>query len=225
MSTTEGVMALPQVVSKQEWHAARAALLAREKDLTHALDALAAERRRLPMAALDADRYRFTAQDGSETGLAGLFAGHRQLIIYHFMLQPGQDWLCGGCCTFTDNLAAGQWHLNARDTRLILVAPAPQEQIRPVVQRFGWTVPFYSAAGTAFNEDLGVDYFGISVLLRDGDDVFRTYFTTDRGVDRLRMDFNLLDLTPYGRQEEWEDSPEGWPQSPTMSWLRLHDEY
>jgi predicted dithiol-disulfide oxidoreductase (DUF899 family) len=72
---------------------------------------------------------------------------------------------------------------------------------------------------------MGLTAFGLSVLLRDGDQVFRSYFTTARGVDRLRMDFNLLDLTPLGRQEAWEDSPEGWPQDPTMSWIRLHDEY
>lgn len=88
----------------------------------------------------------------------------------------------------------------------------------------GWTVPWYSCYGTSFNDDLGVEYFGISVLLRDGDEVFRSYFTTARGVDRLRLDMNLLDLTPYGRQEEWEDSPAGWPQDPTMSWLKPRGE-
>ncbi|HEY2078784.1 MAG TPA: DUF899 domain-containing protein [Streptosporangiaceae bacterium] len=215
----------PAVVSAEEWQAARDALLVKEKEYTRALDALAAERRLLPMVALDAAKYQFTAPDGGRVGLTGLFDGHRQLIIYHFMLEPGQDWLCPGCCTFTDNLAAGQWHLNARDTRLIVMARAPQSQIEPLRHRFGWTVPFYSSYGSQFNDDMGLIYFGLSALLRDGDDVFRTYFTTARGVDRLRMDFNLLDLTPYGRQEEWEDSPEGWPQDPTMSWLRLRDEY
>jgi predicted dithiol-disulfide oxidoreductase (DUF899 family) len=146
-------------------------------------------------------------------------------VIYHFMLEPGQDWMCGGCCSFTDNLAQDQWHLNARDTRLILVARAPLAEIERVRQRFGWRLPFYSSYGSEFNDDMGLTAFGLSVLLRDGDEVFRTYFTTARGVDRLRTDFNLLDLTPYGRQEAWEDSPAGWPQDPTMSWIRLHDEY
>ena len=114
----------PQVVSSQEWAAARAALLVKEKEHTRALDALAAERRRLPMVALDAGKYRFTAPDGTVAGLADLFEGHRQLIIYHFMLEPGQDWTCGGCASFTDNIA-DQSHLNARSTRLILVARAP----------------------------------------------------------------------------------------------------
>jgi predicted dithiol-disulfide oxidoreductase (DUF899 family) len=215
----------PTVVSASEWDAARAALLAREKELTRALDELAAQRRRLPMVELDPGRYEFTGPDGQRAGLTDLFDGHRQLVIYHFMLEPGQDWLCGSCCSFTDNLPAGQGHLNARDTRLIVMARAPQDDFEPVRQRFGWTVPFYSCFGTAFYDDLGLQYFGVSVLLRDGDQVFRTYFTTARGVDRLRLDFSLLDLTPYGRQEVWEDSPAGWPQSPTMAWLRLHDEY
>jgi len=221
-----GTVNRPQVVSEAEWHAARDALLAREKELTRALDALAAERRRLPMVRLDASKYTFVAPDGSGASLTDLFAGHRQLVIYHFMLEPGQDWVCGGCGTFTDNLdnQCGA-HLSARDTRLILMARAPQAEIEVLRQRFRWTVPWYSSHGTTFNDDMGLSAFGLSVLLRDGGEVFRTYFTTARGVDRLRLDFNLLDLTPLGRQESWETSPEGWPQDPTMSWLRLRDEY
>jgi predicted dithiol-disulfide oxidoreductase (DUF899 family) len=214
----------PQVVSAQEWQAARDALLVKEKEHTRALDALAAERRRMPMVRLDKD-YRFTAPDRTPVGLADLFQGRRQLVIYHFMLEPGQDWLCGGCASFTDNLA-DQSHLNARNTTLILMARAPQEEIDAIRQRMGWTVPWYSSHGSDFNDDLGLGGgFGLSVLLRDGEEFFRTYFTNGRGVDRLRLDFNLLDLTPYGRQEAWEDSPEGWPQDPTMSWLKVRDEY
>jgi predicted dithiol-disulfide oxidoreductase (DUF899 family) len=216
----------PQVVSEQEWQAARDALLVKEKEYTRALDALAAERRRLPMVQLDPGKYTFTAPDGSAASLAGLFDGHRQLVIYHVMLEPGQDWICGGCATFTDNLDnQSQPHLNARHTRLILMARAPQPEIEVPRKQFGWSVPWYSSHGTSFNDDMGLTAFGLGVLLRDGDEVFRSYFTTARGVDRLRLDFNLLDLTPYGRQEQWEDSPEGWPQDPTMSWLRLRDEY
>jgi predicted dithiol-disulfide oxidoreductase (DUF899 family) len=214
----------PQVVSAQEWQAARDALLVQEKEHTRALDALAAARRRMPMVRLDKD-YRFTAPDRTTVGLAGLFHGRRQLVVYHFMLEPGQDWLCGGCASFTDNIA-DQSHLNARDTTLILMARAPQEEIDPIRQRMGWTVPWYSSHGSDFNDDLGLGGgFGLSVLLRDGEEFFRTYFTNGRGVDRLRLDFNLLDLTPYGRQEKWEDSPTGWPQDPTMSWLKPRDEY
>src|SRR5579863_140488 len=139
-------MIRPTVVSADEWQAARAALLIKEKKLTRALDALAAERRRLPMVALDTGKYQFTAPDGSVTDLPGLFAGHRQLIMYHFMLEQGQDWLCPGCCTFTDNLAEhSQVHLTARDTRLILMARAPQQEIEALRDRMGWTVPFYSS--------------------------------------------------------------------------------
>ncbi|UJW31964.1 DUF899 domain-containing protein [Saccharothrix sp. AJ9571] len=214
----------PPVVTPEEWQVARDALLVKEKEHTRALDALAAERRRLPMVRLDPD-YRFTAPDGTETGLAGLFDGKRQLVVYHFMLQPGSDHVCSGCASFTDNLA-DQTHLNARDTRLILLSRAPQAEIEPVRQRMGWTVPWYSSHGSTFEDDLGLDGgFGLSVLLRDGDEYFRTYFTRGRGVDRLRLDFNLLDLTPYGRQETWEDSPAGWPQDQAMAWLRLRDEY
>jgi predicted dithiol-disulfide oxidoreductase (DUF899 family) len=219
-------MIRPEVVSAPEWQAARDTLLAKEKEYTRALDALAAERRRLPMVQLDAAKYTFTAPDGSPASLTDLFDGQNQLIIYHFMLEPGQDWICGSCSTLTDNLAEHtQAHLNARNARLILMARAPQSEIEVLRQRFGWPVPWYSSFGTTFNDDLGLENFGLSVLLRDGDEVFRTYFTTARGVDRLRLDFSLLDLTPFGRQEQWEDSPEGWPQDPTMSWLRLRDEY
>jgi predicted dithiol-disulfide oxidoreductase (DUF899 family) len=216
----------PAVVSAQQWQAARDALLVKEKELTRALDQLAAQRRRLPMTRLDKP-YRFVAPDGTELGLTDLFDGRRQLVIYHFMLEPGQQHLCGGCSTFTDNLAEhAQTHLGARDTRLILIARAPQEEIEPIRRRMRWTVPWYSSHGSDFNDDLELGGgFGLSVLLRDDDEVFRTYFTNGRGVDRLRLDFNLLDLTPYGRQETWEDSPAGWPQTPTMRWLRLHDEY
>jgi predicted dithiol-disulfide oxidoreductase (DUF899 family) len=216
-------MARPTVVSPQEWQAARDELLVKEKELTHALDALAAERRRLPMVRLGGDHV-FTAPDGAVVGLTDLFAGRRQLVVYHHMLEPGQDSLCEGCCSFTDNLA-DQTHLNARDTTLLLMSRAPQDEIARVRERMGWTVPWYSS-GQAFHDELGLGGgFGLSVFLRDGAEVFRSYFTSGRGVDRLRLDFNLLDLTPYGRQEEWEDSPEGWPRTPTMAWLRLRDEY
>ncbi|GAA3015144.1 DUF899 domain-containing protein [Actinokineospora diospyrosa] len=214
----------PEVVSADEWQAARDALLVKEKALTRAQDALAAERRRLPVVRIEKD-YRFTAPDGSTVDLAGLFDGYRQLVIYHFMLAAGNDHICGGCATFTDNIP-GQVHLNARDTRLILMSPAPRDEIDAVRDRFGWATPWYSCHGTTLTDDFGIGGgFALSVLLRDGDEVFRSYTTTARGVDRLRQDFSLLDLTPYGRQEEWEDSPEGWPQDPTMSWLRLKDEY
>ncbi|MFC0114284.1 DUF899 domain-containing protein [Kibdelosporangium aridum] len=215
----------PPVVSAAEWQAARDALLVKEKEITRATDALAAERRRLPMVQLSTD-YSFTAPDGSAASLVDLFDGKQQLVVYHFMLQPGSSHICDGCASFTDNLAQDQTHLNARDTRLALMSPAPQSQIAGVRSRFGWTLPWYSAYGNTFYDDLGLGGgFGLSVFLLDHGEVFRTYYTSGRGVDRLRTDHNLLDLTPYGRKEEWEDSPEGWPQEPTWTRLRLRDEY
>ena len=161
------------------------------------------------MVRLDTSKYQFTAPDGSPASLIDLFDGNRQLVIYHFMREPGEDWVCGGCVTLTDNLDNHcQPHLAARSTRMILMARAPQGEIDMLRRRFDWSLPWYSSYGTTFNDDLGLTSFGLSVLLQDRDEVFRTYFTTARGVDRLRLDFSLLDLTPYGRQEEWEDSPQ-----------------
>ncbi len=219
-------MSRPRIVSMTEWQRARDDLLVKEKAATRALDALAAERRRLPMTRVDAD-YVFEGRD-RKAGLLDLFDGRRQLVIYHFMLGPGDD-PCVGCASFTDNVP-NLAHLYARDTTFVLTSRAPLAEIETVRQRMGWTVPWFSSYGSAFNEDFGVtrdgsESFGLSVLLRDGDSVFRTYFTSARGVDRLRFDFNVLDLTPLGRQEDWEDSPAGWPQTPAYTWWRLHDEY
>lgn len=168
--------------------------------------------------------------DGSQgkASLLDLFDGRRQLIVYHFMFAPGED-PCTGCSSFTDNIGHLA-HLRARDTSLVLVSRAPQAEIQPYKRRMGWTVPWFSSYGSDFNYDFGVttrdgESFGLSVFLRDGETVYRTYFTTARGSDRLRIDFNLLDLTPFGRQEKWEDSPEGWPQTPPYVWWRKHDEY
>jgi predicted dithiol-disulfide oxidoreductase (DUF899 family) len=219
-------MSLPRIVSMTEWQRARDDLLVKEKAATRALDALAAERRRLPMVRVDAD-YVFEGRD-SKAGLLDLFDGRRQLVIYHFMLGPGED-PCVGCASLTDNVP-NLAHLHARDTMFVLTSRAPLAEIETVRQRMGWTVPWFSSYGSTFNEDFGVtrdgsESFGLSVLLRDGDSVFRTYFTSARGVDRLRFDFNVLDLTPLGRQEDWEDSPAGWAQTPPYTWWRLHDDY
>jgi predicted dithiol-disulfide oxidoreductase (DUF899 family) len=147
------------------------------------------------------------------------------------MLGPNSDPQkpCAGCSSFTDNIP-NLVHMRARDTSFALVARAPQSMIGEVKARMGWTEPWYSSHGSDFNVDMGLsvewdEMFGLSAFLRDGDSVYRTYFTTARGVDRLRVDFNLLDLTAFGRQEAWEDSPEGWPQEPTMRALRRNDEY
>lgn len=222
---------LPQVVSQAEWEAARAKLLAKEKEATRARDALAAERRRLPMVQIEKD-YVFEGPDG-KASLLDLFDGRRQLIIYHFMFAPGVDgWPsagCGGCSMFADNIGH-RAHLHARDTSLVLVSRAPLAEIGRYKKRMGWTVPWFSSSGSDFNVDLGVttqegETFGLSVFLRDGDTVYRTYFTSGRGVEALGSTWTFLDLTPLGRQEDWEESPAGWPQTPPYEWWRRHDEY
>ncbi|GAA0590079.1 DUF899 domain-containing protein [Kribbella sandramycini] len=212
---------LPEVVSAEEWQRGREALLVKEKALTRAFDELAAERRRLPMVRFG--EYAFEGVEGT-AGLGELFEGRRQLIVYQ-MMDLGSDGYCNGCSSFVDNIGHLA-HLNARDTTFVVVSDMPAEQLFGWRRRMGWTMPFYSSRGTTFAADCGFNSgFGLSVFLRDADHTYRTYSTQARGVDRLRPDFNLLDLTPLGRQEEWEDTPPGRPQTPTMAWLRHHDEY
>jgi predicted dithiol-disulfide oxidoreductase (DUF899 family) len=149
------------------------------------------------------------------------------------MFGPGASgWPDAGCdgCSFVVDQIGHLSHLHARDTSFALVAIAPFEKIRKYKQRMGWTVPWFSSAGSAFNRDFGRttdqgEMFGLSVFLRDGDQVFRTYFTSGRGVEALGSTWTFLDLTPYGRQETWEDSPKGWPQTPPYEWWRRHDDY
>ncbi len=212
-------MTLPEIVSPREWQAARDALLAKEKAAMRAQDAVNAERRRLPM--VEFGDYRFEGPDGT-VSLADLFDGRRQLIVYHFMLFAGDDHRCPGCSLLVDNIADPA-HLHARDTTLVLTAPAPRSEIEPFRERMGWSLPWYSAT-TEFAEDCGAGQgFGISVFLRDGERVFRTYFTTDRGGEFVVSTLRWLDLTPFGRQEAWEESGRG--DSGPGSWWRLHDEY
>jgi predicted dithiol-disulfide oxidoreductase (DUF899 family) len=222
---------LPPVVSPAEWQAALASLRPKEKEATRARDALAAERRRLPMVRIEKD-YVFEGPDG-EASLLDLFQGRRQLILYHFMFAPGVDgWPdagCDGCSMFVDQIGHLA-HLHARDTSFVLVSRAPLANIEAYRKRMGWTIPWFSSAGSDFNTDFGVttdlgETFGLSVFLRDGDDVYRTYFTDRRGVEALGSVWAFLDLTALGRQEDWEDSPAGYPQTPPYAWWRRHDEY
>jgi predicted dithiol-disulfide oxidoreductase (DUF899 family) len=220
-------MNLPTVVSAAEWQADRDRLLIKEKAATRALDELAAERRKLPMVRVDKS-YAFEGADGQLT-LLDLFEARRQLIVYHFMLAPGSDHVCEGCSLFTDNVGELA-HLHARDTSFTLVARAPFSELAPVKRRMGWSVPWVSSFGSDFNDDFGVtidgrETFGLSVFLRDGESVFRTYFTNGRGVEALGSVWTFLDLTPFGRQENWEQTPAGRPQSAPYEWWRLHDEY
>jgi predicted dithiol-disulfide oxidoreductase (DUF899 family) len=226
---------LPPVVSAEEWQAAHEELLAKEKEATRARDALAAERRRLPMVLIDKD-YVFQGPDG-EARLRDLFEGRRQLIVYHFMFGPNQDVGCDGCSMVVDQIGHLA-HLHARDTSFVLVSRAPLAKIEPYRRRMGWTIPWYSSFENDFNVDFGLspetpqpaeyqdgETFGLSVFLRDGDRVFRTYFTNRRGVEALGSVWTFLDLTPLGRQESWEDTPSGRPQTPPYEWWRRHDEY
>jgi predicted dithiol-disulfide oxidoreductase (DUF899 family) len=219
-----GAVALPPVVSEQEWQAARARLLMKEKAATHALDVLAAERRRLPMVQFASD-YVFVTPDGGAT-LLDLFEGRRQLVVYQFM-DNGPDEYCPGCTTYTDNTDAprGRENLHRRNTTYVTVSDMPLEQIEAYKESRGWTVPFYSSRGSTFSEDCGAGKgFGLSVFLRDGADVHRSYFTNGRGVDRLRLDMNLLDLTPLGRQEDWEDTPDSRPRREAQFDIRTVDD-
>ena len=228
-------MNLPPVVTESEWQAALDAHRAKEKEATRTRDALAAERRRLPMVRIDKD-YAFDGPKG-KASLLDLFEGRSQLLLYHFMFGPNQDAGCDGCSMVLDqipNLA----HLHARDTSFVAVSRAPLAKIEGYRQRMGWMVPWYSSYESDFNVDFGVgpetpqpdvyqdgEIFGLSAFLRDGDSVFRTYFTTQRGVEALGTVWTLLDVTPLGRQEDWEDSPAGYPQAKPYEWWRRHDEY
>ena len=216
-------MNLPPVVSREEWQRSHEALLVKEKEATRARDALAAERRRQPMTAFSAD-YEFEGPDGVVT-LADLFEGRRQLILYHFWFPP-EGTPCGGCTMFTDQIAELA-HINARDTTLVLVSRASQPEIERYKRRMGWQVPWYTVIGTAFQEACGTtEYFALDVFVRDDDGgIFLTYETRSRGVEALGSVWTFLDLTPLGRQEEWEDTPPGRPQEPPYQWWRPRDEY
>jgi predicted dithiol-disulfide oxidoreductase (DUF899 family) len=228
-------MNLPTVVTAEEWQVARDVLLVKEKEATRARDVLAAERRRLPRVRIDHD-YVFDRPAGKAT-LLDLFEGRGQLLLYHFMFGPNQEAGCDGCSMFVDQIGHLA-HLHARDTSFALVSRAPIEKLEAYRKRMGWTIPWYSSFESDFNVDFGVgpetpqegvyqdgESFGLSVFLRDGEDIYRTYFTTARGAEALGSVWTFLDLTPLGRQEEWEDSPEGYPQTKPYQWWRRHDEY
>ena len=218
----------PPIVSHDEWQAARDALLAREKAHTRAGDALAAERRRLPMTPVRGD-YALQGADGP-VPFVDLFEGRRQLVVYHFMFPPGTEEPCLGCTHVAENLPRLA-HLHVRDLSLALVSRAPVAELHAYRERMGWQVPWYSSGDSGFAEEVnlspyGADSFGLNVFLRLGEEVYRTYFTHGRGVEHLRALFTWLDLTPYGRRQEWEDSPDGWPQEETYAgWPGRFDEY
>jgi predicted dithiol-disulfide oxidoreductase (DUF899 family) len=227
-------MNLPPIVSKEKWEAAVEAFREKEKAATRARDALAAERRRLPRLAIEKD-YTFTGPRG-EVNFAGLFDGRRQLLLYHFMFGPNANAGCPGCSMFIDNVGHLE-HLHARDITFVAVSRAPIEKIEAYRKRMGWTIPWFSSFGTDFSYDFGLGYkepkvgedqdgemFALSALLHEGGKIYRTYVTNRRGLEGLNT-WTFLDLAPFGREEEWEDSPEGYPQTKPYQWWRRHDEY
>jgi predicted dithiol-disulfide oxidoreductase (DUF899 family) len=219
-------MNTPPVVSPQEWEAAREEMLVKEKELTRARDALAAERRRMPRMAVEKD-YRFDGPTGP-AGLLDMFEGRRQLIVYRFFYEPDvAGWPehgCGGCSFLADQVAHLA-HLNARDTTLAFASRAPQENIAQWKARMGWDIPWYTITDD-FDVDFGVgEWHGTNAFIREGDQIFRTYFINSRGDEAMGTTWAYLDMTALGRQEVWEDSPEGYPQTAPYQWWNLHDEY
>jgi predicted dithiol-disulfide oxidoreductase (DUF899 family) len=218
---------LPPIVSRSVWAKARAELLLREKELTRLKDSVSAARRRLPMVEVT-ESYTFDSEQGAVT-LLDLFDGRRQLIVQHFMF--GSDWEqgCDGCSMMAEHIGPLS-HLHAKDTSLVLISRAALPKLLAFRDRMGWQLPWVSSADTTFNEDFGATVDGdevqsVSVFLRDGDRVFHTWQTFRRGEEPFMVVFDLLDLTPYGRQETWEQSPDGWPQQPPYEWMRLADSY
>jgi predicted dithiol-disulfide oxidoreductase (DUF899 family) len=214
------------IVSAQEWTAAREKLLVKEKELTRARDALAAERRRMPWLAVEKD-YRFEGPNGPAS-LLDLFDGRHQLVVYRAFFEPGvAGWPENACvgCSFVADQVAHVAHLNARDTTLVFASRAPQADIQRLKTRKGWQMPWYTITDE-FDWDFGVgEWHGTNAFIRDGDRIFRTYFIDSRGDEALGTTWSYLDMTALGRQEQWEDSPEGYPQTAPYTWWNWHDAY
>src|SRR5262245_36765065 len=221
-------MKTQQIVSATEWDAALAQMLVKEKEFTHARDALAAARRRMPWTRVEKE-YIFDGPDG-KASLLDLFDGRRQLILYRAFFQPEvHGWpehACVGCSLMADhvpNLA----HLNARDTPFVYASPAPQADIERVKSRMGRQRIPRHAMPADFDKDFGGDeWHATNAFIRDDEDrIFRTYFINNRGDEAFVATWSLLDMTALGRQEEWEDSPEGYPQTPPYEWWSWHEAY
>jgi predicted dithiol-disulfide oxidoreductase (DUF899 family) len=217
----------PEIVSASEWTTAWQQMLVKEKEVLRARDALAAQRRRMPWQAVEKS-YAFDGPDG-KTGLVDLFEGRRQLIIYRAFFEPGvHGWpehACIGCSMVADQVSHLA-HLNARDTTLAFVSRAPQADIKRLKSRMRWEhIPWYSVTDS-FDVDFGVDqWHGHNAFFREGDRVYRTYMINSRGDEAIGTVWSYLDMTALGRQEEWEDSPEGYPQSRPYKWWNWHDSY
>jgi len=208
--------AIPAIVDQQTWRAAVAELRNREKAATRELDAIAAQRRRLPMVELT--DYSLVGADGP-IRLVDVFDGRSQLIVYHHMWSDGADWQCSGCTGFTSQFTRLEF-LDNYDARFVIVTTGPIEVALDYRQKVGNRMAWYSSSESPFAADMDAPPgggFAVNVLLRDGDTVYRTWHTAGRGTEQLGHTFGLLDILPWGRQEEWLDSPEGWPKRPTYS--------
>jgi predicted dithiol-disulfide oxidoreductase (DUF899 family) len=232
----------PPIVSRDQWLAERQKLLVYEKELTKHRDRINAERRRLPMVKIEKD-YVFDTPTGNQS-LKDLFEGRQQLIFYHFMFDPAWDKGCSGCTGYVNALGDLSM-LNDHDTTFALISRAPLAKLEAYKTQMGWRVPWYSSFGSGFNYDFHVtldenvapveynyrnlvemkarkgpngmkgEEHGLSVFFRLDDEVFHTYSAYARGTEALTDAYALLDQTPYGRQQSFEDSPPGWPQKPT----------
>ena len=208
--------ALPPVVDADTWQKELDALRRREKAATRELDAIAAQRRRLPMVELP--DYTLEGEDGP-IRLVDVFDGASQIIVYNHMWFPNEEWQCGGCTGFTAQFTRLEF-LQNYDARFVVVTQGPIDEALAYKAKVGNRMEWYSTANSPFGSDMGAPPgggFQVNVFLRVDDTVYRTYNTQGRGTEQLGHAFGLIDLLPYGRQEEWQDSPNGWPQSPTYS--------
>ncbi|MDS1115408.1 DUF899 family protein [Gordonia westfalica] len=213
---------LPPLTDHDTWTAALAELRVREKAATRELDAIAAQRRRLPM--VEMPDYILTGPDGP-IRLVDIFDGLSQLIVYNHMWTEGEKYQCPGCTGYTTQFSRLDY-LADYDARFVIITHGPIDEAMAYKKRVGNRMDWYSSAGTSFSADVDAapgEGFAINVFLRDGDTVYRTWHTTGRGTEQLGFTFGLLDVLPWGRQEEWQDSPAGWPQSPTYSRWRGSD--
>ncbi|QVQ27424.1 DUF899 domain-containing protein [Achromobacter deleyi] len=215
------------VVSRHEWNLAREALLRREKEATHAQDALARDRMALPWVQVD-KAYQFQDASGAHN-LADLFQGKSQLIVYHFMFGPDWEEGCVGCSFLADHLDSALVHLRHHDVSVVAASRAPYARLAAFKQRMGWRFDWFSSEGCDFNFDLGAslpkadgdveERPGASAFFRDPDgEIFHTYSTFERGVERLAGAYNYLDLAPLGRNENG-------PHFNVEDWVRHHDRY
>lgn len=223
MATVTDQNPLPPVAGKDDWRRQLEELRVREKAATRELDAIAAQRRRLPMVELP--DYTLVGKDGT-IRLLDIFDGRTQLITYHHMWAPGAEWQCGGCTSYTSQFTRLDF-LDPYDARFVIVTQGAIDEALAYREKVGNEMEWYSTADSPFGADMDAPAgggFGINVFLRDGDKVYRTWYSTGRGSEQPAHTFGLVDLLPMGRREDWQDSPDGWPAAPAGNgWLGSPD--